>query len=473
MDKKTLRKIYITVFAVFVGLLTAFYFLAGDQLKYRDSRSNIYITDANSSTDELVRGLEINEFFINRIDRLKKIEVECTTYYRQNNGFVYMYLFDGDELLMQSVINASKLSEGDKLVLESKDSIEGRVGHQLRLYITSTSSEGHGISLLVKSEYRGEEHFTHGEYFGGGSICFSAEGEEFIFTGQHYWFVVAALSAGLALLLLFSYWKYVNRGYSYIVIGIMAVWRYAFLISQLVIRDFKIKYKRSILGVFWSFLNPLLTMTVQYVVFSTLFRNDIQNYAVYLLAGIVSYSFFNEVTTMCLQSISGNANLIKKVYIPKYIFPLSRTLSSSVNLMISLVPLILIMFASGLTLHKSFILMFFFLICLVVFSLGIGMILSALMVFFRDIQFLWSVIVMVWQYATPIFYSPNIIPSRFSFILTFNPIFQFIKNIRICIMDGISPEPRAYAYCFLCAVGCLLVGSLVFKKTQDKFTLYL
>ena len=176
---------------------------------------------------------------------------------------------------------------------------------------------------------------------------------------------------------------------------------------------------------------------------------------------------------MCLQSISGNANLIKKVYIPKYIFPLSRTLSSMVNLLISLVPLMLIMFASGLTLHKSFILMFFFLLCLVAFSLGVGMILSALMVFFRDIQFLWSVIVMVWQYATPIFYSPNIIPPKFSFILTFNPIFQFIKNIRICIMDGISPEPKAYAYCFLCAVGSLLIGSLVFKKTQDKFTLYL
>ena len=473
MDKKTLRKIYITVFAVFVGLLTAFYFLAGDQLKYRDSRRNIYITDANTATEELVRGVEINEYFINRIDRLKRIEVECTTYYRSNDGFVYMYLFDGDEMLTQSVINASKLTEGDKLVMEAKDFIEDRTGHQLRIYITATSSEGKGISLLVSSEYSGEEHYRHNDYFGGGSVCFSAEGEEYIFTGQYYWFVASLISAGLALILLFSYFKYVKKGYSYIVIGIMAVKRYAFLISQLVIRDFKIKYKRSILGVFWSFLNPLLTMTVQYIVFSTLFRNDIQNYAVYLLAGIVSYSFFNEVTTMCLQSISGNANLIKKVYIPKYIFPLSRTLSSMVNLLISLVPLMLIMFASGLTLHKSFILMFFFLLCLVAFSLGVGMILSALMVFFRDIQFLWSVIVMVWQYATPIFYSPNIIPPKFSFILTFNPIFQFIKNIRICIIDGISPEPKAYAYCFLCAVGSLLIGSLVFKKTQDKFTLYL
>ena len=473
MDKKTLKKIYITVFTVIVVILTSFYFLAGDQLKYRESRSNINITNGNSSTKELIRGNEISQYFINRIDRFKKIELECTTYYRENDGYVYIYLFDGDELLGQTVIKASKLKEGDKLVLELDDYVEDRVGHQFRIYVTGTSNEGHGISLLTQTEYEGEEYYKDGDYYGAGSICFSASGEEYIFTGQHYWQVATAIGAGFGLILLLSYYKYTRRRFSYIVSVILAIKRYAFLISQLVARDFKTKYKRSVLGVFWSFLNPLLTMTVQYVVFSTLFRNDIQNYAVYLLAGIVSYSFFNEVTTMCLQSISGNANLIKKVYIPKYIFPLSRTLSSSVNLLISLIPLILIMFASGLTLHKSFILMFFFLLCLVVFSLGIGMILSALMVFFRDIQFLWSVIVMVWQYATPIFYSPNIIPPRFSFILTFNPIFQFIKNIRICIMDGISPEPRAYAYCFLCAVGCLLVGSLVFKKTQDKFTLYL
>lgn len=474
MNKETLRKIYIAVFAVFVGLLTTFYFLAGDQLKYRDSRSNINISDANSASSELTRGAEINQYFVNRIDRLKRIELECTTYYRENDGYVYIYLFDNDELLAKTVLKASRIKEGDKLVLEPDDYIEDRVGHQLRLYITGTSSEGHGISLLTQTEYESNElYYKDGNYYGAGTICFSVSGEEYIFTGQHYWQVASLISAGLGLILLFSYYKYVNKGFSYIVSVILAIKRYAFLISQLVSRDFKTKYKRSVLGVFWSFLNPLLTMSVQYVVFSTLFRNDIQNYAVYLLAGIVSYSFFNEVTTMCLQSISGNANLIKKVYIPKYIFPLSRTISSMVNLFISLIPLILIMFVSGLALHKSFILMFFFLMCLVVFSLGIGMILSALMVFFRDIQFLWSVIVMVWQYATPIFYSPNIIPPKFSFILTFNPIFQFIKNIRICIMDGISPEPRAYAYCFLCAVGCLLVGSFVFKKTQDKFTLYL
>lgn len=473
MNKSVLKKIYGAVFVVFVGLLISFYFLAGDQLKYRDSRSNIYITNPNSTTSEVVRGTEINQYFINRIDRLKRIEIECTTYYRQNNGYVYLYLFDGDELLAETKINTANLKEGDKLILEADDYIEDRVGKQLRIYITGSSTNGDGISLLTQSEYKGEEYFKVAGFFGAGSICFSVEGEEYIFTGQHYWQVAALISVGLALILVFSYIKYTRFGFSYIVSVILAIKRYAFLISQLVARDFKTKYKRSVLGVFWSFLNPLLTMSVQYVVFSTLFRNDIQNYAVYLLAGIVSYSFFNEVTTMCLQSISGNANLIKKVYMPKYIFPLSRTLSSSINLLISLIPLMIIIFASGLTLHKSFILMFFFLICLVIFSLGVGMILSALMVFFRDIQFLWSVIVMVWQYATPIFYSPNIIPPRFGFILTFNPIFQFIKNIRICIIDGISPEPRAYAYCFACAVGTLLIGSLVFKKTQDRFTLYL
>ena len=108
-----------------------------------------------------------------------------------------------------------------------------------------------------------------------------------------------------------------------------------------------------------------------------------------------------------------------------------------------------------------------------VFSLGVGMFLSALMVFFRDIQFLWTVVVMMWQYATPIFYSPDIIPAKFAFILRFNPIYHFIKNIRLCVIDGISPEPRAYAYCFGFALISLCAGALVFKKCQDRFTLYL
>lgn len=472
MERETLKKIYITVFSVFMGLLIAFYFLAGDQLKYRDSRKNFLLTEANGTTKEVIRGVTVEQFFFNKIERLKSVSFICTTQYRQNSGTMTVRVLDGDVELFSGEINVADIRENEPVTVEAPEYLEGYLGRELKVEITADSYYGKGVSILMN----GDTFVGNGLYVGNklnGSICFGVSGQECIFTGQHYWQLVGVFSLILGAILFLSYKKYVKDGAGYIPVVIKAIKKYSFLISQLVARDFKTKYKRSILGVFWSFLNPLLTMTVQYVVFSTLFRNDINNYAVYLLAGIVCFSFFNEVTNMCLQSISSNANLIKKVYIPKYIFPLSRAISSSVNLVISLIPLLLITFVSGLSIHPSFILMFFFLLCLIVFALGVGMILSSLMVFFRDIQFLWSVLVMVWQYGTPIFYSPNIIPEKFQFILKFNPIYHFIKNIRMCIIDGISPEPRAYMYCFVFAMASLLVGSLVFKKTQDKFTLYL
>ena len=472
MDKKTLKKIYIAAFSIVLGLFIVFYFLAGDQLKYRDSRKNFLLTDAKGTTKEVVKGVVVEQFFINKIERLKSVSFLCTTQYRQNSGTMTVRVLDGDNELFSQEIDVADIKENEPVTIESDEYLEGYLGKELEIEITANSSYGKGVSVLMN----GDTIVGSGLFVGNkmnGAICFGVAGQEYIFTGQNYWKLVSLFSCILALVLYFSYKKYSKNGTGYIPAAIRAICKYFFLISQLVTRDFKTKYKRSVLGVFWSFLNPLLTMTVQYVVFSTLFRNDISSYAVYLLSGIVCFSFFNEVTNMCLQSISSNANLIKKVYIPKYIFPLSRTISSSVNLLISLIPLVLIMLASGLYPHPSFILMFFFLVCLVVFSLGVGMILSALMVFFRDIQFLWSVLVMVWQYGTPIFYSPNIIPERFQFILKFNPIFHFIKNIRLCIIDGISPEPRAYMYCFAFALASLTIGSFVFKKTQDRFTLYL
>lgn len=472
MSKERLAKIYAGVFAAFALMLVLFFFLAGDQIKYRDGKNVINVTQATGSTTELVEGVVVEQIFVSDIDRLKSISFLCTTHYRDNTGFLNVVLKDGSRTLIDDVIDVSKIEENVPVVVEADDYIDGVRSKKLSLFITASSRPGKAVSILLDSTSTQGITLYVGNHQQG-SICFATAGQDFVFTGQHYWEMVAGLLVTLAGLLLYSYRRFVKKGHDYIVGVICAMEKYEFLISQLVSRDFKTKYKRSVLGVFWSFLNPLLTMTVQFIVFSTLFRNDIVNYPVYLLTGIICFSFFNEVTNMCLQSITGNANLVKKVYMPKYIFPVSRTLSSSINLSISLIPLLLVSLITGVHLQKSVILMLFFLVCLIIFSLGVGMLLSATMVFFRDIQFLWSVIVMMWQYSTPIFYSASIIPARFSFILKLNPIYHFVKNARMCLIDGISPEPRAYAICFLFALASLLIGSLVFKKTQDSFTLYL
>lgn len=176
---------------------------------------------------------------------------------------------------------------------------------------------------------------------------------------------------------------------------------------------------------------------------------------------------------MALGSIIGNAGLITKVYMPKYIYPLTRVMSSVVNLGISLIPLFLVCFFTGVRLHRATVLALYFMVCLIIFSFGLGLLLSSAMVFFRDTQFLWGVFSMIWMYATPVFYPESILPQRFRVVLQVNPLYHFLKNMRMCILDGLSPEPVIYFRCFLLALGMLLVGAIVFRQSQDKFVLYL
>jgi ABC-2 type transport system permease protein len=254
---------------------------------------------------------------------------------------------------------------------------------------------------------------------------------------------------------------------------IRSLYRYEFLIKQLVSRDFKTKYRRSVLGVFWSFLNPLLTMMVQYVVFSTLFRSSIPHYPVYLLSGIVLYNFFSEVTSVGMTSITSNASLITKVYVPKYIYPLTRMLSSTINVALSLIPLFIVAIATGVYPALSWLLMVFNLLCMMSFSLGISYILSTLMVYFRDTQFLWSVVSMIWMYCTPIFYPESIIPSQFKLIYHMNPLYQLISFARTALIDGVSPGPKSYLICLLVAILPLVIGVWIFNRNEKNFVLYL
>ena len=249
--------------------------------------------------------------------------------------------------------------------------------------------------------------------------------------------------------------------------------KYRFLIKQLVGRDFKTRYRRSVLGVFWSLLNPLLTMAVQYIVFSRLFRFDITNYSVYLLCGIVMFNYFSEACDATLNSIVVNAPLITKVYVPKYIYPLTKVFSSLINLFASMLPLLLISLISGVRLSWSFLLIPFPVVCIAVFCLGLGMLLATSMVFFQDTRYLWSVISMLWMYLTPIIYPISILPENLVWIVKMNPLYYFVDFLRTIVIGGISPEPVMYLYCFLWAAGMLAVGSSVFARFQDDFILYL
>ena len=473
MTLNRIKKIYLIIIAIYVALVTSFYFLAGDQLWYSESKEKIKMLDADSITDEINKETRVSQKFISTIDRIEQLEFVFTKNYQEGKGKLTIVVLDSNnDVVTRTTRNIKDIPEQHRVYIKFDKPLEEMHEKELTIKFYSSAEIGNGVSAMMNSGKKNST-ITINDRSIKGTLCFAVVGSSKISAASYYWLIVGGVGLTIAIVLFISYKNYGKGKQGYLTIGINAVERYKFLISQLVSRDFKTKYKRSIFGVFWSFLNPLLTMLVQFLVFSTFFKADTQNYPVYLISGVVCFSFFSECTAMCLNSVSSNYRLITKVYIPKYIFPLAKTLSSSVNLAISLVPLLLVTLITGTALHLSFILMFFFLICLIIFSLGVGMILATLMVFFRDIQFLWSVICTIWQYATPIFYPAEIIPDKYRFIVRFNPLYHFIGCTRKCLIDGISPEPIQYIYCLIFAFGALAIGSYIFKKCQDKFTLYL
>ena len=253
-------------------------------------------------------------------------------------------------------------------------------------------------------------------------------------------------------------------------VGIM---KYRFLLSQLVSRDFKTRYKRSILGVLWSMLNPLLTMSVQYIVFANIFKWDVDNYAVYLLIGTVTFNFFSEATQAALTSITGSASLITKVYIPTYVFPIAKVLSSCINLCFSTLALYIIIFLQGMSINIYHLLIPVMYVMLICFAVGIGLILSSLMVYFRDTQFLYGVVIVLWMYLTPLFYPVDIIPAEWMGIYSLNPMYQYVTFFRTLVLDGAMPSLQCFGFCAGYAVLFLLIGYGVFRKLKRNFILYI
>lgn len=248
--------------------------------------------------------------------------------------------------------------------------------------------------------------------------------------------------------------------------------KYKPLLKELVTRDLKVKYRRSILGYLWSLLNPLLMMAVMTLVFSYMFRFDIPNFPLYLICGQTLWSFFNESTTMAMHSILANGSLIRKVYIPKFIFPISRVLSSFVTMSFSLVAILIVMLLTRVPLTPALLLFPVPLAFLLLFSMGIGMVLSALSVYFRDIVHLYGVVTLAWMYLTPIFYPVSALPPEVAVIVKANPMYYFITFFREIVLYGHIPEIGIWVWCAVSGVVSLLLGLMIFRKMQKNFILY-
>lgn len=245
------------------------------------------------------------------------------------------------------------------------------------------------------------------------------------------------------------------------------------LLEELVSRDVKIKYRRSVLGVFWTLLNPLLMMIVLSVVFSNLFKFDIDNFPLYLLSGQVIFNFFNDATTNAMSAIVGNAALIKKVYVPKYMFVLSRVFSSFINLLASCTALFLVMIATRAELHWTLLLAVVPITLLVLLSLGIGLFLSAITVKFRDVMHLYSVLMTVLMYLSPVIYPMSILPEWLHGLVMLNPLTNIIIMFREVVLYNTVFSAESLILTIVETIIFMVIGIYVFRKKQDEFILNL
>lgn len=249
---------------------------------------------------------------------------------------------------------------------------------------------------------------------------------------------------------------------------------YRHLFQQLVEKDIKLKYRRSFLGYLWSILNPLMIMIIMVSVFSSMFRSDIINYPVYLIIGQTIFNFVSESTNQAMWSITGNAALLKKTYVPKYIFTLSKVTSSCVNTLFSLGAMLIVFIVCKV--HFNWFMLFIPVIMaqVYIFCVGLGLFLSQATVFFRDIQYIYAAFLMAWMYLTPIFYPiTQLDPQLIWIIKTFNPLYSFITQFRTIVLECTMPDPGLILYGFAVSIAILIVGTFCFLKNQGRFILYI
>lgn len=251
-------------------------------------------------------------------------------------------------------------------------------------------------------------------------------------------------------------------------------WAYRDLLRLLVSRNIKLKYRRSFLGYLWSVLNPLLIMIVMTVVFSTMFNRNIENFPVYLFCGQLLFNFMNTSTHQAIFAITGNASLLKKTYVPKYIFVLSKITSGLIDCVFSLGALLIVILVTGAKLSFWALLFPLVFLQLYIFCVGLGLFLAQANVFFRDSQFIYNAVTTAWMYLTPIFYPIEMLPDWVAwFVKHLNPMYFYVGQFRDLVYYGRFPGPAIFAAGCLTALAAFVVGLWSFRRSEDRFILYI
>lgn len=250
------------------------------------------------------------------------------------------------------------------------------------------------------------------------------------------------------------------------------LYKYRELIWALAIKDLTIRYKRSVLGFLWALLNPMLVMLVLTVVFSKIMVIAIPHYPVFLLSTLVPWTFFSQSLTYAVESIVGNGDLIKKVPVPKIVFPFAAVLSNLVNLMLSLIPLALIVLVLRHPFHWTWILLPIPMLGLSIFTLGFSLFFASANVFYRDIAHIVQIVIQLWFYVTPIIYTLDVFSAHYRWMFKLNPIIYVINDFRLFVYYGLLPTPWSVAAAFSTALIAFAIGFSTFRKHEAEFVFY-
>ena len=258
--------------------------------------------------------------------------------------------------------------------------------------------------------------------------------------------------------------------------AIDGMWKHGFLFSELVKRDFKKKYKRTYLGMLWSVLSPLLTLFIMRVVFTSFFGNQIEHFTIYLFCGNIVFSFFSDSVGQGMGALMDNADVFTKINIPKYLFLLSKIVCSLINFALTFLVFLIFCLVDGVMITPLFLTLIYPIFCLILFNTGLGLILSAMFVFFRDVQYLWGVFLTLLMYLSAIFYDPAQFGAGEQLFL-FNPVYVYIKYFRLVTIGhgGFPPSLPSLQYHALMLLYALIslgLGILVYRKNNQRFLYY-
>ena len=246
--------------------------------------------------------------------------------------------------------------------------------------------------------------------------------------------------------------------------------RYRNLVVQMVRRDILTRYKRSVLGVAWTMLNPLGTSIVLAVIFSSVFGGSDKSYPVYVLAGLIAWNFFSQTTNAAIVNLVWGGGLLNRIYIPRTVFGVSAVGTGLVNLTLSLVPLIIIMLAFSIPLSPSMLILPIPILFLAMFSLGVGLFISSLAIYYSDVAEMYQIVLLAWFYLSPVIFKDEFLPPQvLVFIKLFNPMYHMINLFREPIYEGRVPDINEFLVSGLWAIITLLVGWVVFSRRADEF----